>query len=125
MEEEQNNYFSSTIIFKIIIAHPPTSLLDLEAYLATLSCREVEYFKNGANVDFLAPDFFKLLKSGASKLTLAPFLKQIGDIISFISPLSHKRALSPFFEDRGDEYLKIIFNICFYKLEFSIRWNFL
>ena len=115
MEEEQNNYFSSTIIFKIIIAHPPTSLLDLEAYLATLSCREVEYFKNGANVDFLVPDFFKLFfwKSGASKLTLAPFLKQIGDIISFISPISHKRALTLFFADGGDEYSKIIFHIWF------------
>ena len=50
-------------------------------------------------------------KSGASKFTLAPFLKQIGDFISFISPLSHKRALALFFADRGDEYLKIIFNI--------------
>ena len=60
MEKEQNNYFSSTIIFKIAIAPPPTSLPDLEAYLATLSGREVEYFKNGANADFLAPNFFKL-----------------------------------------------------------------
>ena len=41
------------------IAPPPTSLPDLEAYLATLSGREVEYFKNGASVDLLASDFQK------------------------------------------------------------------
>ena len=57
MEEEQNNYFSSSLIFKIVIAPPPTSLPDLEAYLASLSGREVKYFKNGASVDLLAPDF--------------------------------------------------------------------
>ena len=60
MEKEQNNDFSSTIIFKIAIAPPPTSLPDLEAYLATLSGREVVYFKNGSRVDFLAPNFFNL-----------------------------------------------------------------
>ena len=53
MEEEQNNYFSSSLIFKIVIAPPPTSLPDLEAYLASLSGREVKYFKNGASVDLL------------------------------------------------------------------------
>ena len=67
MEEEQNNYFSSILIFKIIIAPPPNSLPDLEAYLTTLSGREVKYFKNGASVDFLAPhfqnDFFLKIRS--------------------------------------------------------------
>ena len=55
-------------------------------------------------------------KSGARNSTLVPFLKQIGDFNSFISPLSHKRALVLFLADRGDEYLKIIFY-------FSIPWN--
>ena len=44
----------------MVIAPPPTSLPDLEAYLATLSGREVVYFKNGERVDFLAPNFFNL-----------------------------------------------------------------
>ena len=57
MEEEQNNCLNSTIIFKIVIAPPPTSLPDLETYLTTLSGREVKYFKNGTNVDFFAPNF--------------------------------------------------------------------
>ena len=51
------NYFSSNLIFKIVIAPPPTSLPDLEIYLTTLSGREVKYFKNGTNVDFFAPNF--------------------------------------------------------------------
>ena len=59
MEEEQNNYFSSTLIFKIDIVPPPASLPDLEICLATLSGREVKYFKNGLNVDFLITDFSK------------------------------------------------------------------
>ena len=40
MEKEQNNYFSSTLFFKIIIAPPPTPLPDLEPHLITLSGRE-------------------------------------------------------------------------------------
>ena len=51
------NYFSSNLIFKIVIAPPPTSLPDLEIYLTTLSGREVKFFKNGTNVDFFAPNF--------------------------------------------------------------------
>ena len=58
MEEEQNyNYFGSTLIFRIDIAPPPTSLPDLEIHLTKLSGREVIFFKNGTNVDFLSPDF--------------------------------------------------------------------
>ena len=57
MEEEQNNYFSSTLIFKIVIAPLPTSLPDLEAYIGILSGRGIKYFQNGANADFLAPNF--------------------------------------------------------------------
>ena len=57
MEEEQNNYFSSTLIFKTVTAPPPTSLPDLEIYPATLSGREVKYFKIEASVDFLAHNF--------------------------------------------------------------------
>ena len=36
---------------------PPISLPDLEAYFTTLSGREVKWFKDGANVDLLAPNF--------------------------------------------------------------------
>ena len=57
MEEEQNNYFSSTLIIKMVIAPPPTSLPDLKTCLTILSGREVKYFKNGASVDFFAPNF--------------------------------------------------------------------
>ena len=57
MEEVQNNYFSSTLIFKTIIAPPSTSLPDLEISPATLSGRETKYFKIEASVDFLAPKF--------------------------------------------------------------------
>ena len=51
------NYFGSTLIFRIDIAPPPTSLPDLETHLTTLSGREVKFFKNGVNVDFVSPDF--------------------------------------------------------------------
>ena len=57
MKEEQNNYFSSTLIFKTVTAPPPTSLPDLEIYPAILSCREVKYFKIEASVDFPAHNF--------------------------------------------------------------------
>ena len=57
MEEEQNNYFSSTLIFKIIIAPPPTPLPDMETYPILLSGRGVKFFKNGVNVDLFAPNF--------------------------------------------------------------------
>ncbi len=59
MEEELNNYFSSTLILKIVIAPPPTSLPVLKIYFATLSYREVKYFKNGLNEDFVVADFLK------------------------------------------------------------------
>ena len=39
------------------MAPPPTSLPDLETHLTTFSGREVKFFKNGVNVDFLSPDF--------------------------------------------------------------------
>ena len=57
MEEEQNNYFSLTLIFKMVITPPPTSLPDLKTCLTILSGREVKYFKIGDNVDFFAPNF--------------------------------------------------------------------
>ena len=41
----------------MVIAPPPTSLPDLEAYITTLSGRDVKEFKDGANVDLLAPNF--------------------------------------------------------------------
>ena len=57
MEEEQNNYFSSTLSFEIIIAPPPSSLPDIGTYPTTLSGREVKVSKNGASMDLLAPNF--------------------------------------------------------------------
>ena len=79
MEEEQNNYFSSPLIFKIIIAPPPTPQPDLETYLILLSGRGVKFLKNGANVDLFAPNFSNdfFWKLGASKSTLAPFKKDL------------------------------------------------
>ena len=105
MAEEQNNYFSSTLIFKIVKAPPPASLPDLEIYFSTLSGREVKYFKNGANVDLFVADYSKEFfgKSTTSKSTFALFLKGIKYFISLISPLSIKRAFVLFFIDRGDK----------------------
>ena len=57
MEEEQNNYFSSTLIFKTIIAPPPTSLPDLKISPSTLSGREIKYFKTEVSADFLDHNF--------------------------------------------------------------------
>ena len=110
MEEEQNNYFSSTLIFKMVIAPPPTSLPDLKTCLTILSGRVVKYFKNGASVDFFAPNFSNdfFWKSGASKSTLTSILKNLKYFNSFLSPLSNKRALALLFLDRGDKYLNYI-----------------
>ena len=115
MEEEQNNYFSSTLAFKIIIAPPPTPPPDLETYPFLLSGRGVKFFKNGANVDFFAPNFSNdfFWKLGASKSTLAPFLKKSRYFIFSISPLSNKRALALFLLDKGDKNLKNIQKMLF------------
>ena len=100
MEEEQNNYFSSPLIFKIIIAPPPTPLPDMETYPILLSGRGVKFFKNGVNVDLFAPNFSNdfFWKLGASKSTLAPFFKKSRCSFSSISPLSNKRVLAPFYK---------------------------
>ena len=60
-------------------------------------------------MDLLAPNFLNYFfrKSGASKSTLAPFLKKLKYFISFTSPLSNKRTLALFFLDRGDKNLKV------------------
>ena len=61
-------------------------------------------------MDFFAPNFLNdfFWKSGASKSTLAPILKQLEYFISLISPLSNKIALALFSLDRGDKNLKNI-----------------
>ena len=60
MEEEQNNYFSSTQNFKIIITPPPTSLPDLETYFTSVSGREVIIYKDEADTAPVASQFSKL-----------------------------------------------------------------
>ena len=109
----------------MVIAPPPTSLPDLEAYFTTLSGREVKWFKDGANVDLLAPNFLNYFfwKSEASKSTLAPFLKKLLSFISFLSPLSIKKVLVLFSLDWGDKYFKINISIWLLKVKFPIPWN--
>ena len=70
-------------------------------------------------MDLLAPNFLNYFfgKSGASKSTLAPFLKKLLSFISFLSPLSIKKALALFSLDRGDKYFKMI-------ILFPIPWNY-
>ena len=109
MKEEQNNYFSSTQIFKIIIPPPSTSLPDLERYFATLSGENLNILKM-EKLRFFSPNFSNdfFWKSGANKSLLSSILKNLRYFISFISPLSNKRVLILFLLDRGDKYLKNI-----------------
>ena len=76
MEEEQNNYFSTTQIFKIIIAPPPTSLPYLETYLISLSGKEVIIYKDEADTAPVASQISKLFfeKNEATGAVFTSFL---------------------------------------------------